>query len=152
MSEKLTFTVATLRGLYSCKDIPADVKERAKQVIFDEIACATSAGAASPATSARATPRSRRPRGGAHLRYGPTRLGAECGARQRRGRPWRGGRRRARLGGHPGASIVHAAVAMAERQRATGAELLNAVVLGYDVGIRVVEACGRPVLAKNGLA
>jgi 2-methylcitrate dehydratase PrpD len=47
------------------------------------------------------------------------------------------------VGGHPGASIVHAAVAMAEKQRATGAELVNAVVLGYDVGVRIVEACGK---------
>ena len=31
---------------------------------------------------------------------------------------------------------------MAERQRATGADLINAVVLGYDVGVRMVEACG----------
>jgi 2-methylcitrate dehydratase PrpD len=38
---------------------------------------------------------------------------------------------------------------MAERQRATGAELLNAVVLGYDVGTRVVEACGRLFGVKN---
>ena len=35
------------------------------------------------------------------------------------------------------------AVAMAERQRATGAELLNAVVLGYDVGVRLVDAVRR---------
>jgi 2-methylcitrate dehydratase PrpD len=53
------------------------------------------------------------------------------------------------VGGHPGASIVHAAVAMAERQRSTGAELVNAVVLGYDVGTRVVEACGRLFGVKN---
>ena len=46
------------------------------------------------------------------------------------------------IGGHPGATLVHAALALAERQRVSGAELLNAVVLGYDVGIRVVEACG----------
>jgi len=46
------------------------------------------------------------------------------------------------VGGHPGATIVHAALAAAERQHATGAELLNAVVLGYDVGTRMVRACG----------
>jgi 2-methylcitrate dehydratase PrpD len=53
------------------------------------------------------------------------------------------------VGGHPGASIVHAAVAMAERQRAPGAELLNAVVLGYDVGVRVMQACGGIFVAKG---
>jgi 2-methylcitrate dehydratase PrpD len=46
------------------------------------------------------------------------------------------------VGGHPGASIVHTATAMAEKQRASGADLLSAVVLGYDVGVRIVEACG----------
>ena len=47
------------------------------------------------------------------------------------------------------AAAVHAAVAVAERQRATGADLLNAVVLGYDVGIRVIEACGGLFSVKN---
>ncbi|MFD4351248.1 MmgE/PrpD family protein [Nocardia sp. NPDC058518] len=46
------------------------------------------------------------------------------------------------VGGHPGATIVSAAVAVAEKQRSTGAELLNAVVLGYDIGTRIVQACG----------
>lgn len=45
-------------------------------------------------------------------------------------------------GGHPGACIVHAAVAAGERQRTSGAELINAVVLGYDIGTRVLLACG----------
>jgi hypothetical protein len=39
-------------------------------------------------------------------------------------------------------TLGHAAVAMAERQHASGAELLNAVVLRYDVGIRLIGACG----------
>ncbi|MFJ9714138.1 MmgE/PrpD family protein [Streptomyces sp. NPDC101234] len=42
----------------------------------------------------------------------------------------------------PGATLVHAVMAMAERQGSTGATALNAVALGYDVGIRLVEACG----------
>ncbi|WP_327672748.1 MULTISPECIES: MmgE/PrpD family protein [unclassified Streptomyces] len=46
------------------------------------------------------------------------------------------------VGGHPGATLVHAAMAMAERQGSTGGELLNAVVLGYDVGVRLIAACG----------
>ncbi len=45
-------------------------------------------------------------------------------------------------GGHPGACIVHAALAMGERQRISGAEFINAVVLGYDIGTRVLQACG----------
>lgn len=46
------------------------------------------------------------------------------------------------VGGHPGATVVHAAAAMAERQRERGADYLNAVVLGYDIATRAVAACG----------
>ena len=38
---------------------------------------------------------------------------------------------------HPGCAIVPAAVAMAERERCNGTQLLRAVALGYDVGCRL---------------
>jgi 2-methylcitrate dehydratase PrpD len=44
--------------------------------------------------------------------------------------------------GHPASVIVHAATAMAERQSSTGAQLVNAVALGYDVGARTVSVTG----------
>jgi len=53
------------------------------------------------------------------------------------------------VGGHPGATLVHAAVAVAERQRVSGSELLNAVVLGYEVGVRLIAACGGKFELKN---
>jgi 2-methylcitrate dehydratase PrpD len=43
---------------------------------------------------------------------------------------------------HPGCSIVPAALAMAERQRAGGTALLRAIVLGYDVCARISRALG----------
>jgi len=46
------------------------------------------------------------------------------------------------VGGHPGATLVHAAAAIAEKQHASGAELVTAVVLGYDIGTRLIAACG----------
>jgi 2-methylcitrate dehydratase PrpD len=46
------------------------------------------------------------------------------------------------IGGHPGATLVHASMAVAEHARSAGAELVNAVVLGYDVGVRLIAACG----------
>jgi 2-methylcitrate dehydratase PrpD len=46
------------------------------------------------------------------------------------------------IGGHPGATLVHAAMAMAQHAGSTGADLVNAVVLGYDVGVRLIRACG----------
>ena len=43
-------------------------------------------------------------------------------------------------GGHPGASIVPAAFAVAEEVGASAEELLTAIVVGYEVGIRVAAA------------
>jgi 2-methylcitrate dehydratase PrpD len=43
---------------------------------------------------------------------------------------------------HPGCSLVPAALAMAERERVSGAALIAAVVLGYDVGCRFLMALG----------
>ena len=41
---------------------------------------------------------------------------------------------------HPGCSVVPAALAMAEREGSSGTALLNAVVLGYDLGCRFLMA------------
>lgn len=43
---------------------------------------------------------------------------------------------------HPGCAIVPAALAMAEARGRSGADLLKAVVVGYDVGARVTLALG----------
>ena len=40
MSENLTLTLAGHAVSTACESIPSAVRERAKQVIFDEIACA----------------------------------------------------------------------------------------------------------------
>lgn len=44
---------------------------------------------------------------------------------------------------HPGATIIPAALAVAEREGASGADLLTAIVAGYEVGIRLGEAAGQ---------
>jgi 2-methylcitrate dehydratase PrpD len=44
---------------------------------------------------------------------------------------------------HPGATVIPAALAVAEREGASGAELLTAIVAGYEVGIRLGEAAGQ---------
>ena len=41
---------------------------------------------------------------------------------------------------HPGCGVVAAALAMAERERRSGAALLRAVALGYDVGCRLTQS------------
>lgn len=43
---------------------------------------------------------------------------------------------------HPGAGVIPAALAVAEREQRSGMELLRAVALGYDVGCRFVVALG----------
>ncbi len=43
--------------------------------------------------------------------------------------------------GHPGSTIVPAALAAAERERATGKDLITAVIAGYEVCERVGYAC-----------
>ena len=43
---------------------------------------------------------------------------------------------------HPGAVVIPAALAAAERVDATGRDLLTAVVLGYEVAIRIGESVG----------
>ena len=147
-------TVTSEVARYCCETtmeaLPVDVRERAKKLIFDELACAyfgrrSPAGglAAQYAASAGGAPEARiygtdirAPAAYAALANGTAGHGEEVdGAHV--------------VGGHPGASIVHAAMSMAERQRAPGAELINALVLGYDVGIRIVQACGGKFIVRD---
>ncbi len=143
MTETPTLALARYASASSIERLPAEVKERARLIVVDEVACAffgrrSLAGdlaaryaeqAGGPAESRIYATGKRVSAVNAALANGAAGHGEEVdGAHV--------------VGGHPGASIVHAAVAVAERQRATGAELLNAVVLGYDVGVRIDEACG----------
>lgn len=138
-----TSVLAAYATATSCDRLPSDVKERARLVIVDEVACSYfgkrslagdlaaryAAQAGGPAESRIYATGLRVSAVNAALANGAAGHGEEVDGAHA-------------VGGHPGASIVHAAVAMAERQRATGAELVNAVVLGYDVGVRIVDACG----------
>ena len=150
VTETLTLAVARYAVGTTYAALPSEVQERAKQVVLDEVACAYfgrrslagdlgaryAAQCGGPAEARIYATGQRVSAPNAALANGGAGHGEEVdGAHV--------------VGGHPGATIVHAAMAMAERQRATGAELLNAVVLGYDVGTRVVEACGRLFGMKN---
>lgn len=150
MTRTLTQHVAHYAASTTCDALPGAVRERAKLVIFDEIACSYF-GARSLAgdMSARYAAQLGGP---AEARIYATGIRvAAVNAALANGAAGHGEEVDGAhvVGGHPGASIVHSAVAMAERQRAPGAELLNAVVLGYDVGVRVVESCGRLFGVKN---
>ena len=51
---------------------------------------------------------------------------------------------------HPGCGVVPAALALAERERASGTELLRAVVLGYDICARMSIALGIERFRERG--
>lgn len=143
MTQSLTLTLAQYAASTSIENVSGEVKERAKQVILDEMAGAcfarrSTAGqlAARYATQFGGAPESRIL--GTGLRA-PAPYAAMANGTAGHGEEVDGAHV---IGGHPAATIVHTAVAIAERQRAPGAELLNAVVLGYDVGVRLIAACG----------
>lgn len=53
---------------------------------------------------------------------------------------------------HPGCAVISAALAMAERENASGEQFLRAVILGYDIGSRITRALGRDAMrARNHL-
>jgi 2-methylcitrate dehydratase PrpD len=150
MTQSLTLTLAQYAASTSIDKIPDGIRELAKKVILDEMACAhfgrrSVAGELAaryvatlggPTESRMLGTGQRVPAPYAALANGTAGHGDEVdGAHV--------------AGGHPGATIVHAAVAAAERQRASGAALINAVVLGYDVGVRAMRACGGIFVAKS---
>jgi 2-methylcitrate dehydratase PrpD len=143
MIPSITATVAQYAASTSIDSIPAEVGEQAKLVIMDEMACAcfgrrSMAGdlIARYVASLGGAMESRIL--GTSLRV-PAPYAAMANGTAGHGEEVDGAHV---AGGHPGATIVHAAVAAAERQRVSGAELVNAVVVGYDVGTRVIQACG----------
>jgi len=50
---------------------------------------------------------------------------------------------------HPGTAVVPAALAMSEREGADGISFLKSVVVGYDVGCRMILALGREHLLQG---
>jgi 2-methylcitrate dehydratase PrpD len=50
---------------------------------------------------------------------------------------------------HPGCAVVPAALAMSEREGADGNRFLKSVVVGYDVGCRMIEALGPDTLLQG---
>jgi 2-methylcitrate dehydratase PrpD len=143
MTQSLTLTLAEYAASTSLERIPEQVRERAKQVILDEMGSAhfgrqQSAGAlAAQYVAGMAGPAECQVLGSSLRASAP--LAALANGTAGHADEIDGAHV---VGGHPGATLVHAAVATAERQNATGGELINAVVLGYDVGVRLIEACG----------
>jgi len=146
----VTFSLSEYASTTRIDSVPAVVKERAKKVVFDEIASAhfgrRSPAGALAARYAASFPSTREARIFGTDLFATAPYAALANGTAGHGEEVDGAHV---IGGHPGASIVHAAVAMAERQRVSGAELINAVVLGYDVGVRIVRACGGKFVVRD---
>ena len=150
VNPSLTMSIAQYAASTRAERIPEKVRERAMHLIFDEMACAqfgrrsiagelaaryaTSLGG--PAEASILGTSHRVPAPQAALANGTAGHGFEVDGAHI-------------IGGHPGATIIQGALAVAERQHASGAEFLNAVVLGYDIGVRLIGACGTIFGVKN---
>ena len=143
MTQSLTLSIAQYAASTSIDSIPEDIRERAKLVIMDEMASACfgrrslAGGLVAHYVASLGGTMESRVLGTSLLASAP--YAALANGTAGHGEDVDGAHV---AGGHPGAVIVHAALAAAERQRTSGAELLNAIVLGYDVGTRLMQACG----------
>lgn len=123
--------------------LPGDVVERAKLIIFDELACAVLgreliAGSLIARFVAQMGGNGDATVVGTSLAT-PTALAALANGTAGHADEFDGAHV---TDGHPGAVIVHAALAVGEARRARGADLILAVANGYDVGTRLVGAMG----------
>jgi len=146
----VTKAIAHYASSTTASAVPTQVRDRAKRVIFDELCCATF-GRTQPAgelAAKYAATQAGHPE--AHVlgsrAYTSASLAALVNGTSGHADEIDGAHV---VGGHPGATLVHAAFALAERQHAGGADLLNAVILGYDVGVRMIAACGGTFVVKN---
>ena len=152
MTRSLTKEIATYGASTSCDALSEEVKEQAKKLIFDEVACAAFGRRSLAGTLTARYVRAVGSRPEAQI-FGSSDRASAAFAAMANGAAGHGeevdGAHGA--GGHPGASIVHAAMATGEMLRTTGADLINAVVVGYDVGVRLRWACGGSFGARRRL-
>ncbi|MGN6332188.1 MAG: MmgE/PrpD family protein [Motilibacteraceae bacterium] len=123
---------------------PAPVRERLLALVADVLATSLAAAGRSDVSAARAQLLLGNG-GGACTVLGeattaPPALAATANALSVAAEQLQDGHRIAR--GHPGAHLVPAVLAVAEAERASGADLLSAVLAGYEVGVRIGMALG----------
>ena len=145
-----TAALAELAAHHRWDDLPADVRERVLFAVRDALACAVGGSQTDLAQIHRAA-----------LGVAPAHEATVVGVDERGAAPsaayhnatainamdWDD---TARHSGHPGSVVVSAALAVAERQKATGPAFLAAVAAGYEVALRVGAAC-RPSPAQYDL-
>ncbi|WP_256467458.1 MmgE/PrpD family protein [Bradyrhizobium sp. 190] len=147
----LTGAVARFVSTLNMDDVPAGVKAEARRLLLDSIGCMLSA------TRTRMAP----------IVYGMANFLGEGNIASVAGRKVRASLAGAlyangRLGNcmdlddtfpvghHFGIAAVVAALALAEVRKATGSQLLQAVIAGYELGGRVASACGPIMRIKDG--
>jgi 2-methylcitrate dehydratase PrpD len=143
MSTDLTGTIAEYAAATRVEDLPEAVRERARHILLDELASGYF-GALRPAgrlAAAHVAAQASRPEAVvlASGRRSTAALAALANGTAGHADEIDGAHV---VGGHPGASLVHAVAAMAQYRHSSGADLVTALVLGYDVGVRTLEACG----------
>ncbi|MBI1622401.1 MmgE/PrpD family protein [Aquamicrobium sp. cd-1] len=148
--QNLTQVLADYVAGSSYAQLPADVVERTKLIIFDEIACAilgrqliagelitrfTGSMGGTPEATVLGT-KLRLPAAAAALANGTAGHADEFdGAHV--------------TDGHPGAVVVHSTLAIAEARRVTGRDYIHSISLGYDVGTRLVASVGGAFSLRN---
>ena len=146
----VTREIADYASSTTAAAVPADVRERAKLVIFDELCCAAFGRSRPAGTLAAKYAATQAGQPEAHVlgsdTYTSAPLAALVNGTSGHADEIDGAHV---VGGHPGATLVHAAFALSEQKHAGGEELLNAVVLGYDIGVRMIAACGGTFTVKN---
>jgi len=132
------------------EDLPAEVVERVKFIVFDELACAVIgreliAGDLIARFVGRMGGLGEAAVIGSHFRA-PVPFAALANGTAGHADELDGAHV---TGGHPGAVIVHAATAVAEMRRSNGKALISAISLGYDIGTRLVDAAGGAFDLRN---
>lgn len=152
MTQTLTDKVTGFAVSTSYAILPEEVQKQTKLLIFDEIACAAFGRRSLAGTLADRYVQTTASAPQAQVFGASTRASAAFAA-MANGAAGHGeevdGAHGA--GGHPGSSIIHAAMATGEMLKSTGAEVINAVALGYEVGVRLRWACGGSFGARRDL-
>jgi len=142
-AKTLTGVLADYVAGSSFEQLPVDVVDRTKLIIFDELACAVlgrkliagdligkfvaAMGGVPEATVL-----------GSNLRL-PAALAALANGTAGHADEFDGAHI---TDGHPGAVVVHATLAVGEARRVTGRDFIHAISLGYDIGTRLVASVG----------
>lgn len=135
---RITTALATHISTAQARGLAPDVAERAKQHLLDGLIAVLSGSTLRPGELGVSYARLHGAAGQSSVARGPrttVEIAAFANAMSAHADETDDVNNRARI--HPGASIVPAALAVAEATDATGGELLTAVSLGYDVGCAV---------------